>query len=55
MPFQESARLDRQVTVENIANHMRRARKFYRTGFDLAVDRTVNNNSICYNLTFDMS
>ena len=55
MPFQERARLDGQVIVENIADHMRRARKFYRTRFDLAVDRTVNDDGICCNLAFYMS
>ena len=33
---------DGKVIVENIAYDMRRTRKFYGTGFDLAVDRTVN-------------
>ena len=54
MPFQERACLDGKVIVENIAYDMRRTRKFYGTGFDLAVDRTVNYNTICYDLTFDV-
>ena len=54
MPFQERARLDGQIIVKDITDHMRSTRKFYRAGFDMAVDRPVNDNGIRYDFALDM-
>ena len=54
MPFQERACLDCKVIVENIADHMCFSRKFDRTGSNLAVNRTVNDDGVRYDLALNV-
>ena len=54
MSFQESAGLDCQVIVEYISDHMRFSSQFDRTGSNLAVNRSMNDDGISNDLAFDV-